>query len=878
MKPLRAYLMVRRDVEDWTTSVHRDLDSIEEAWAARPAGALGVLHIGFSRPLETSLEPVIAGFEDRLLLTGAALAALPDGHTRSSASIARVGKDQLFLALAGWGYDAQDFGSVEDGGGGIEPAQFAIDKAHPFAAEYQTRTDWLRSLQGDSAFVARLERCGIVGESSYLSKESTLPDELREVLGWERYGYYTGMLPCEDSLIRNLRFAPPWLLAVDIESLHLSTRAMNALRQRGIVRIRDFLSLGTSGVRSLDNVGRKSADEIAIVILDRFARGPWRARSPLASRISAERRSAVLSPSRRTLIDAKHLDKPEADSASQAAEQFPCLADALKGVLGMLPDKRSEVMRLRMGFSGDRVTLEEVGDVFRITRERVRQIEKSACHRVARLPVWQDMRRKIAACLRGRTTPLPVSGLEILDPWFFGIDQIIRPFSYALKNFGGGEFGVLHIDETLCISALDASEWERAIFDGRQIVDSFVGQNVEEAAVRIAVDGLLMSDGIELRDELWRRVTANAHFAGDLRVLISSGAGVEHAVQAVLAESAVPLHYTEIGRRCSERLGRNIEVRRAHNAAGNVALLFGRGTYGLRRHLRFSDVEIAMIVDAAEDLILGHEQMRQWHAHELVVALKENGFDYGERLNGYVLSLVLAASEKLASLKRLVWVARGVGAQGSADRIDVGGAIEAILLEAGHPLSGADIREAISKSRGVSSYFQIHSGGGVIRVAPGIWGLIERDVPLNDQEIEDIVTALQIELESTGVGLHMSEIAPTLLRWGVSDRAALLDPALLIDLASRDASLQVARGQILYLSAWGDSRSLTLSDAIRQSLESAGEGGARFEDIEIQVRQLLSREVTKQAISDCLRDFGASFSKPLGTWKLDDVDEEEVSV
>jgi RNA polymerase primary sigma factor len=51
-----------------------------------------------------------------------------------------------------------------------------------------------------------------------------------------------------------------------------------------------------------------------------------------------------------------------------------CLID----VIGELPDREREVIRLRFGLEGERRTLEEVAARFEITRERVRQIERRA--------------------------------------------------------------------------------------------------------------------------------------------------------------------------------------------------------------------------------------------------------------------------------------------------------------------------------------------------------------------------------------------------------------------------------------------------------------------------------------------------------------------
>ena len=61
------------------------------------------------------------------------------------------------------------------------------------------------------------------------------------------------------------------------------------------------------------------------------------------------------------------------------------LRKELEEVLAMLKPRECEIMRLRFGFDGPSLTLEEVGQVFDVTRERIRQIENK-CIRNLRHP------------------------------------------------------------------------------------------------------------------------------------------------------------------------------------------------------------------------------------------------------------------------------------------------------------------------------------------------------------------------------------------------------------------------------------------------------------------------------------------------------------
>jgi RNA polymerase primary sigma factor len=66
--------------------------------------------------------------------------------------------------------------------------------------------------------------------------------------------------------------------------------------------------------------------------------------------------------------------------------QQKTMQDDIKTVIDSLEPRESEIVRLRFGLDGNHpLTLEEVGDKFDITRERVRQIQMIALHKMRRI-------------------------------------------------------------------------------------------------------------------------------------------------------------------------------------------------------------------------------------------------------------------------------------------------------------------------------------------------------------------------------------------------------------------------------------------------------------------------------------------------------------
>jgi RNA polymerase primary sigma factor len=59
------------------------------------------------------------------------------------------------------------------------------------------------------------------------------------------------------------------------------------------------------------------------------------------------------------------------------------LENTIEETLKSLPDKEAEIIQLRFGINADRdYTLEEIGQIYGVTRERIRQLEKAALHRL----------------------------------------------------------------------------------------------------------------------------------------------------------------------------------------------------------------------------------------------------------------------------------------------------------------------------------------------------------------------------------------------------------------------------------------------------------------------------------------------------------------
>lgn len=528
MTPLRAYLMLWSDDLGWLVAVCRDLDAITRAWKERadPNRTTGILHIGFDRPLSHHFDDVVRQWPGRMLVTTAAKHALPGDFESTASTVGTVEAHGLHLATKGWGYSVSDeelARAVEAGSDEIPSGESPVETK-----------GWVATLvAGESTAEAPLRNAGIYDESSYLLHERKLDRKLRHWVGLFRYQALVGPDAKEPAAI--LQAAPPWLLSRPIVNASLSVRAFNVLHSNHIKTFGDLIGYSIHDFLALQNFGRKSVDDVRTCLLDCLKEGP------------ADVETKMAEASAKTLVS------------------------LIQRALAELDARERDIFVRRMGFRRRPETLQSIANDYKITRERVRQVEVKCLRRLRNVARWDELlTSKLDTVLRGREYPLPVLGLEAIDPWFEGAAGSPSLIRLLIANFCAGRLSIVKIDGIEYVARVTQEDWDYALHEARQILASGAGQNWSESHCKVMVSAVLKETARELRGSLWDRARTLCHFsdaADGSRVLLSYGRGAEQVVEAVLFDSPRPLHYTEIAERVAARSARPVDMRRVHNAA-----------------------------------------------------------------------------------------------------------------------------------------------------------------------------------------------------------------------------------------------------------------------------------------------------------------------
>lgn len=652
---------------------------------------------------------------------------------------------------------------------------------------------------------------------------------------------------------------PEWMLTVPLRALQLPTRLHHALERSNIVDVRGIVALGPLGLMAVRGFGETSLQQIITRLTCILKEGPLLI-APCDDPPDLATRSTTPSSA----------SSPIGTLPAAGSEPDLPLLDRLNVLLNSLEERKRLIISSRMGLIGKSATLEEIGQLLSVSRERVRQLESKALHSV-RLKLGADLERRVASFGDPTREVRTVEELEADDSWFRGVSQQKSAFAYLLEVVCEPPWHVLAVGGSDYVTRCSQSRWNELLRQARHIVDAAAEDRARLTRQQLGsrLETLVASENVNLSTLLWRELMPDMRFAwvGGQELLCGFGRSAEQYVAEILEEADRPLHYSEIHETLAARAV-EFNVNHVHNALQSAGLRFGPGTYGLRRHLPLTDDEADALVRTAEDVVFEEDPLQQWHADELLQEIEERGFVGSVALNPYILGIALAQSTRLRSLGRMVWAADSTTYQERREILD---AVRDVLEEAGRPLATREVRELIGRTRKVASAFQIHPQGDVIRVGPGLWGLRHRDVPFTDAEIEQLMDMLVACLAEQGKGIDVSEIESVLRErapWAVKD----VFPHLFLGLAKRDARLAITRRGVIYLAAWQNSRRQTAAGVIRTVLGDAGSDGLRLDEVHRMLEEKIGRSVARAACTSMLIAVGARYDPVNKRWVLASTD------
>jgi hypothetical protein len=934
---LKLYFVLIYEDSLVEVSVHRDLAALHDIWQqANHGNCVGVIHVGFIRPRIKNPEALMQ-HRGKVLTTVAAKWALPEEYQSSIAVVAEmklatqvVPLHQLIRGLGcdaaepNAGFQASNTHVVVESERSITDAALRVlnDSAGPLNKEeivarivdqglYQfdaesplsvlvieldrhtqdkghsstisnpmfQKTDngryyslekdvseasgWVKQLADDHPDLAvKAGAYGIYGEEGYEQLADSLPLRLRDQLDLFRFSSFVRGIDTKDP-VSLIKILPHSLLGANVASIDLPVRILNVFKRYDVATLADLRSLSIEAMLKWENFGRKSLGDFCTVVIAAVTK--------LYDQVDWDEPAVSASEPLVSEDDVEHNDetyKVELVSTIPLKSHFEKMLAGLKG-------SHRQIIECRTGYNGTVMTLEVVGELIGVTRERVRQIQKKCVTKVIETEFWDDcITLKVGQLLIDRSAPLYIEMLELEDPWFEGFMGNYQHLGAVIELFSENEIRVINIDGAHVVSRIKLDAWDKCVGSFRKsLKDKAKEGGWTRRDIGSTFDAGLSNIGAqELAPLMWSKFEDSLQFEDETAEakLLAFGISAESIVQAVLQQAEGPLHYSEVALRATELLSRPVDERRALNALmSQGAKLYGRGIYGLAKFNPVSPRMCKNIQLVVEKMMYDGPLMKQWHATEMLTKLQVKFSALPEGLDSYVLNIILQSSDKLTYLNRMVWV-RSDSNQSANDRVDMADAFTKILEDNGAPLRGKELKARLAVIRGVSKNHQLHPTERMIQVGPDRWGLMERDVGGTYDDNHAKLDVLFQELKKSQRGIHVSEISQFV---EISDVADNLPSAYaLLNLAQREDRFHLGRSMFLGLAEWnGDTRRLNVSQAVRELLAemikpmTIAEIHARVED--------MTGIPINGTVTGVLIDEGAVYDKELRHWgKISKID------
>lgn len=487
------------------------------------------------------------------------------------------------------------------------------------------------------------------------------------------------------------------------------------------------------------------------------------------------------------------------------------LLHEIEDSLSSLADRDKAILASVLGLHGQPPhSYAAIGRELSISRERVRQLFNRAYSEARSVSSWpQRLYERIEKKIEGRKSPLRVYQVEVEDPWFEGIgsrpETLAKLLRISIPDGGicvkrvGGHWSIVHKD-------VDIVRLKEELL---QLLEAYEEEHMTESDLRLWVKSILAGkDRLYLLEDVYPKFTSGVRFKYDNtlgeKVVYAVGNSLKDYVSAVMRDLDKPAHYSEIAsqtaRISGKKLSESFRLRVHQVLVSSEFLRYGRGIYGTSKHFPLSESPSQRIISHCKDIISRCGSDRQWSSSELTNILLENKGDTLSEyvvgtLDKYILSILLDKADSFVSLGRMLY--QLTDACSAKRRLELSEVAEFVLRTAGKPLSGKDLTATMREYRSVGNLMALQKSESIARVAPGVWGLIERDFPITRRSVEEIFRSLQQYLEEHHEGLAVDEIEGYLLESGAGEATKHLSELMFLELVKRDGRFSISNNRII---------------------------------------------------------------------------------
>ena len=491
--------------------------------------------------------------------------------------------------------------------------------------------------------------------------------------------------------------------SVTIESLLLSQRCLNALKVNNIHSVGKLVTLDELDLVKLPNLGRKSLEEITKALLD------------LKVKLTKFKTNDTLNTN---------------------------IAEALDKLFDGINKERSEVLKKRLF---QNYTLEQCAELLGITRERVRQIEVKFFRKLySRIGTTYAL--EVKDYMQNKTGITGFLEMEEVGASFKNISKYLYSASNP-KVFLGNIFKKNEIlrwqkkNEEFYFFQYESNSLDDLVNGDSimQFIDASSSDSLYEAIQVYCIINKQSDNFDYIFNKIKKRLSSTDSFA------------VINAVKQ-LKKTFTNISMNQIIEFIKSNFDKDLtgKERTLNNVLGlkeiiDLKLYFiSGGDYFFLDKINLSKSSINLCAEIAIAFMRKnpHKNYRAHNVYEAVI--QNNSFQKipikeQNSLNGDVLNAILKEQEgyvdNLAYTGRSTWSVKENLIENN--RTEISPAVKKILITQGGPMTIHDIKLNLTKTRGLSKSFQLHttqSQNELVLVSEGMWGLRNRDLDVTPGE------------------------------------------------------------------------------------------------------------------------------------------------
>ena len=529
------------------------------------------------------------------------------------------------------------------------------------------------------------------------------------------------------------------------------------------------------------------------------------------------------------------------------------------------------VFKGRIGFDAKPFTLEEMGDLRGVTRERIRQIQSRIFKNLIFTDLIKLIDRKLLSVRQNQFIPLYVNEIANYDIWFECLKNKPWILKILLESFESSKHNVEIIDGEYLVTFGANTQVANLIKYLERFIDE-QKNTITKKDLKDHIKLLLPVMANELTNYLFQKIGANftTHADEEKSYIVNRGKGISQKILTIIESSDKPITsealYQDMQHSEQSKRGTLNHLTKMSSTSFGV-YLFNRSTYGIRRHLLLDDDEIDLIIEKINLHTIDENIDKQFHCSEI---LKQVSFfpSHKKYLTKYTLAICLRLTETFNYLGNFMFVRAG-SKNTKIVKKDYSEMVLDVLEKSSIPLSSQEIKKIISNDRHVPSSPQIHKKGRLIPIRnfpennkTSTWGLIDVHLKISKQQLEKIICAMESLIKRYDYKLTPEEGIKAIKGNTVLEE---FQDKILVLFVLVDKNINFIEKNNTLFHVNGKIDNLSQEDCLKITASKISEDGMKKQDIFEKTQSLYGNDVAYNILSK-LTQYGFTFNKNSETW------------